>query len=96
MAVWAGETSNTKIMDLAYANEIDRVVHTVGYDSFREWLLELRIALWVGKAGYRPGSLCQWWVEEMKPTKRNDTSYTACLTKLQELKASRPGCGGWN
>ena len=91
VAVWDGEISSTKIMDQAYANEVDRVVHTVGYDSFREWLLELRIASWMGKAGHRPGSLCQWWVEEMKPTKRNDTSYTACLTQLLELKANRSG-----
>ena len=89
LAVWAGETSTTKIMDRAYANETDRVVHTVGYDSFREWLLELRIACWAGKAGHRPGSLCQWWVEEMKPTKRNDTSYAACLRRLRELKPFR-------
>ena len=91
VAVWAGETSSAKIMDRAYANETDRVIHTVGYDSFREWLLELRIAVWVGEAGYRPGSLCQWWVKEMKPTKRNDTSYTACLTQLQQMRAYRRG-----
>ncbi len=91
VAVWAGETSTTKIMDRAYANETDRVVHTVGYDSFREWLIELRIAFWVSKAGYRPGLLCQWWVEEMKPTKLNDTSYTACLTQLQQMRAYRRG-----
>ena len=91
VAVWEGETSTTKIMDRAYANETDRVIHTVRYDSFREWLLELRIAFWAGKAGHRPGSLCQWWVEEMKPTKRNDTPYAACLTQLQELKNGRVG-----
>ena len=89
VAVWDGEISSSRIMDQAYAKEVDRVVHGVGYDSFREWLIELRIALWVRKSGYRPGSLCRWWVEDMKPTNRNDTSYTACLTKLQELKACR-------
>lgn len=89
VAVWAGETSSTKIMDRAYANETDRVVHTVGYDSFREWLLELRIAVWIAKVGYRPGLQCRWWLEEMKPTKLNDTPYTVCLAQALAIKATR-------
>ena len=91
VAIWEGETSLTPVMERAYAKEIDRVVHTVGYDSFREWLLELRIAFRTSRAVYRPGSLCGWWVKEMVPTRRTDTSYAACLSQALELKASKVG-----
>lgn len=92
-AVSGGCTNLSQIMEHAYANEVDRVVHLVGYDSFREWLIELRVAKRDGKAVYVPGDFCSWWVENMEPTRRKDTAYAACLQMLMSMKAARFASG---
>lgn len=86
--VWSGETSISRVMEHSYANETDLVAALVGYDSFKEWLLQLRIAHAQSKGIYRPGSLCGWWVENMKST--DHTSYAACM----ELLMQRPTAVG--
>jgi hypothetical protein len=41
--IGAGSYSLSELMDMVYAPETDLVVRTVGYDSFREWLIQLRV-----------------------------------------------------
>ena len=89
VAIWEGESSLYGVMERAYAKETDRVVHTVGYDSFCEWLVELRIAVRTGRGVYRRGALCQWWIQGMGPGKRTNGPYIACLTQALAIKASR-------
>ena len=60
-----GCTKLQPIMDFAYADELDMLLTPVGYDSFREWLLELRIARHEAGGNYSPGSLCEWWVTDV-------------------------------
>ena len=83
-AVGAGETSLSLILDRAYVGQ-DEVLYTwVGCDSFREWLLQLRIARREVKGVYRPGSLCQWWIDEVAPTREKNSAYAACLKQLEQ------------
>ena len=88
-SVWSGETSLLDVSEYAFAYETDRVVIPVGYDSFKEWLIQLRIARHEPGGVYRPGSLCHWWLHEMEPTARKDTSYAACLRLLVSMKKRR-------
>ena len=88
-AIWEGETSLYGAMGRAYARETDRVVQTVGYNSFSEWLVELRIAVRIDRGVYRRGALCQWWVDEMGPGKRTQAPYTACLMQALAIKMNR-------
>lgn len=89
VAIWDGKTRLSDIMNYAYARELDMLIHMVGYDSFREMLFQLRIAVRTDEGDYRPGSLCQWWVKEMTPTGRPDSSWAACLKLAEELKLSK-------
>ena len=83
--VWTGETSLTRICDYAYSKQIELRIRQVGYDSFREWMLQLRIAAPETSGVYRPGSLCQWWIENMDPADKHG-GYRACLRLLDEVR----------
>ena len=85
--IWSGETCLRNVMDYAYAREIDHLMCMVGDDSFKEWMIQLRIAVWEGKGVYRPGNLCRWWVENMKPTTAKDSSYAGCMRLLVSMKS---------
>lgn len=84
--VWGGETSLSKVMDHAFTGETDFVLLPVGYDSFKEWMIQLRIAMPEPQGKCRPGSLCRCWVEEMMPSSCRDTSYAACLQLRASMK----------
>lgn len=85
-AVAAGETSLSLILDRAYVGESSVFYCWVGLDSFREWLLQLRVARRQKKAVYRPGSLCQWWIDEMHPGGGKSSAYAACLKQLEQCR----------
>lgn len=89
ICVWGGETRLSAIMDYAYAREIDMVIHLVGYDSFREMLFKLRIAIREASGAYRPGNLCRWWIEEMVPSDRKGAAYAACVKLAWDMKTKR-------
>jgi hypothetical protein len=82
-----GETSISVVMDHAFAYEFDYVLMSVGFDSFKEWMIELRIASCLSKGIYVPGQLCQWWVEEMVFNKAKSSAYHACLKQLEQLRS---------
>jgi hypothetical protein len=85
--IWDGATKLLDIGEYAYATETDRIFFPPSYDSFREWMIQLRIAEFRHGGSFSPGILCRWWVEQMEPTNRDDTSYAACMTALMSLKA---------
>lgn len=76
----------SRVMEYAYGGEIDRVVHPVGYDSFKEWLIELRVGV-AKKDGrktvWMPGPLTGRLVNTQ------DNLYEASLTELVQLKTGR-------
>lgn len=92
VGVLAGMTSLSDLRDHAFANETDHVLYAPGLDSFKEWLIELRIARRQTKGIYVPGYLCEWWVEEMIPTKAKGTPYQACLEAALAQRHDRRGC----
>ena len=81
-----GETSLSNIMDHAFAREIDYVLTPVGFDSFKEWLIELRIARRLAKGVYGPGLLLRWWLDQMAPSKDKGSTYQACLAAAWEMR----------
>lgn len=81
-----GETRLSAAMDWAFRNETDRVLPIYCYDTFKEWMLQLRIGKCQAGGIVRPGQLCSWWMDNMEPTKRTDTAYAACLQLRQALK----------
>lgn len=81
-----GETSLSVVMDWAFALEFDYVLIPVGFDSFKEWMIELRIARRRAAGEYVPGVLCDWWVSQMIPSHDKNTPYQACLEQAAELK----------
>lgn len=80
-----GETCLSAVMDYAFARETDHVLIPVGFDSFKEWMLELRIAKRAGKGVYVPGPLSAWWVREMLPSKDKLSAYQACLKQAAQV-----------
>jgi hypothetical protein len=84
-----GMTSMARVMDYAYAKEIDCVIRPVGQTGFTEWMTELRIAYRIEKGIYAPGALCDWWVTEMVPINRKGTPYRACLEAADEVRYKR-------
>lgn len=74
-----GETSISEIMDHAFARETDYMLTPVGFDSFKEWMIELRIAKRVATGVYGPGSLCGWWIDQMVPSNEKGSPYRACM-----------------
>lgn len=81
-----GETSMTVVMDYAFAYEYDYVMVPVGFDSFKEWMIELRIARRLSKGTYVPGTLCGWWISEMSRSKDRKSAYIACLEQAEEMR----------
>lgn len=81
-AVADGVTSMSLIQDRAYRGELDGLIAWVRIDSFKEWLLQLRIARRETKGIYVPGPLCRWWIEEMNPAGGRHTAYAACLKRI--------------
>jgi hypothetical protein len=81
-----GDTSISSVMDHAFAQEIDYVLSPVGCDSFKEWLIELRIAQREAKGRYVPGLLCNWWVDQMILSKDKRSAYQACLKQSEEIR----------
>ena len=84
-----GETSLSNVSDYAFAREIDHVLIPVGSDSFKEWLIELRIAKRVSTGIYMPGSLCEWWLAEMSATSEKGSAYQASLAAAMQLRGKR-------
>jgi len=84
-----GETSLSNVSEYAFAQETDHVVIPVGADSFKEWLIELRIAKRITKGIYVPGSLCAWWLAEMSQTSGKDGAYRASLAAAMQLRGKR-------
>jgi len=78
-AILEGETMLSIIMDRGYQFEDDGIMRWVGYDSFKEWLLQTRVAGREAKGIYRPGPLCRWWADEMTPSRDRNSAYAACL-----------------
>ena len=87
--IWNGATLLLDVQEYAYATETDRVMSPPSYDSFREWMIQLRIAEFRYGGSISPGILCRWWVEQMEPTDRVDTSYAA------EVEAGSAGRALW-
>lgn len=81
-----GETSLSAVSAHAFARETDYVLTPVGYDSFKEWLIELRIATRKTAGVYVPGPLCAWWVTAMIPNNDNSSPYQACMEQAAELR----------
>ena len=81
-----GETSLSNVMDHAFAREIDHVLTPVGFDSFKEWVVELRIARRLAKGVYGPGSLSRWWLDQMGASEDKRSTYQACLTAAWEMR----------
>lgn len=81
----SGETCLSEAQEFAFAEELDGAVPDVGLSSFTEWMIELRIARKNGGRTYAPGDLCEWWVNEMTPTRAEDTAYAACLLLTVEI-----------
>lgn len=78
-----GETCLSNVMDYAFAIETDHVLSTVGFDSFVEWLTELRIARRQERRIYVPGTLCNWWVSQMSD---KGSAYHACLELSERVQ----------
>ena len=87
-AVWEGETSLHQVMAACLPAHPRAYLHLPQYDSFREWLILMRIAQPDGPGINRPGALCQWWVEHMAPSKVKGSGYRRCLKMLTERKRS--------
>ena len=85
-AIQSGITSLTKVADTAYAKETDNVLAIRSMDTFREWLIQLRIARHEGPNVYGPNYLCDWWVSEMDPRGPKTNAYAACLKQLRQPK----------
>lgn len=85
-----GESSLSAIMDHAYAKETDHVLFPVLFDSFKEWLVELRIVRSEAKGVYRPGSLCRWWVAEMASSSTISPACRRCLKLSEQLRHPDP------
>lgn len=88
-AIWTGIRSLLDVQEYAYADVIGRAMPPRTYDSFKEWMIQLRIAEFRHGGGFRPGILCHWWVEQMAPSKSPDSAYSHCLTELELLKTKR-------
>jgi hypothetical protein len=84
-----GETSLSNVSDYAFAQETDHVLIPVGSDSFKEWLVELRIAKRVSTGIYKPGSLCGWWLAQMSPASGKGSAYEASLAAATQLRGKR-------
>lgn len=80
-----GGTCLSDAQSHAYALELDSVIPDVGLSSFTEWMMELRIAERSAARTYRSGELCEWWVNEMAPTKSEQGSYGLCISLATEL-----------
>jgi hypothetical protein len=78
-----GETRLLDVMDYAYRAETDRFIHLVRYDSFKEWLIQLRIARFEPGGRLQPADLCKWWVNNMAPADHTNPAYAACLRRLE-------------
>jgi hypothetical protein len=76
-----GETRLLDVRDYAYRQQIDRMVQFVGYDSFKEWLTQLRVGTFKGDGRVQPGALCPWWVDNMNPADPNEAAYAACMRR---------------
>jgi hypothetical protein len=83
---WDGETSIHRTMASALPVHPRAYLLVPQYDSFREWLILMRIAKPDGPGVYRPGIMCKWWVEQMTPSKVKGASYRQCLEMLTERK----------
>lgn len=81
-----GVTSLSAVSDYAFARETDYVLSPVGLDSFKEWLIELRIARRASKGIYAPGALCEWWVCEMRSSKDKSSPYQACMEQAAVMQ----------
>ncbi|MEQ1515982.1 MAG: hypothetical protein ABL931_05785 [Usitatibacteraceae bacterium] len=84
-----GESSMSVVMDHAFAFEFDHVLVPVGFDSFKEWMFELRIAQRLSPGVYGKGAHCDWWVDQMAFSKAKTSSYHACLEQAAELRLNR-------
>ena len=84
--LWEGEKSLHSVMSACLPTHPRAYLHLPQYDSFREWLILLRIVQPDGPGIYRPGTLCQWWVENMAPSKIKGSGYRRCLEMLTERK----------
>jgi hypothetical protein len=91
--VWDGETSIHRVMAAALPVHPRAYLHLPQYDSFREWLILMRIAKPDGPGVYRPGILCQWWVQNMMPSKVKGARYRQCLEG--SVKANAPPVKEW-
>lgn len=88
-AIWTGVDSLLDVQEYAYAEVIGRTPAPTGYDSFKEWMIQLRIAEFRHGGAFHPGNLCHWWVDQMAPSKSPDSAYSLCLTELELLKTKR-------
>ena len=84
-----GVTCLSEVMDYAFARETDYVLYPVGFDSFKEWMIELRIAKSAGTGTYVPGELCRWWVEQMMLSKEKSSAYQRSLEQSQQIRLKR-------
>lgn len=82
-SIRAGETRLLDVMEYAYAEQTDRILRVVGYDSFKEWMVQLRIGNFDHSGRVKPGPLCEWWIENLGPETRNSSTYAACLRRTQ-------------
>lgn len=81
-----GETRLTRIMDFAYEEETDLVIHPVGYDSFRQWLIELRLGKPEGAGhwvAWKPGMCAIIWQQHYAWLEKQS------LMALEKIKMGR-------
>lgn len=88
-AILNGSNSLLDVKEYAYAETRGRTLPATSYDTFKEWMIQLRIAEFRHGGAFCPGSLCNWWVDRMVPLKSQGSSYSDCLAALSTLRTHR-------
>ena len=85
-AIGTGFDRLLDVQEYAYAETRGRTLSPPSYDTFKEWMIQLRIAEFRYGGAFCRGSLCHWWVNQMVPSKQPGSSYLDCLAALSSLR----------